>query len=83
MEAIDWFSSEVLGAVQRAGEEALPFPKDGSSKKGKKATPGFHIQVKPFKEDAYFWHAIWKSTGKPLNNQLHSIMKRTRIIYHR
>ena len=83
MEAIDWFSTEVLGAVQRAGEAALPFPKAGCSKKGMKATPGFEVKVKPFKEDAYFWHAIWKSAGRPLNNQLHTIMKRTRNIYHR
>ena len=56
LEAIDWLSAEVLKAVQRAGEETLPFPKAGSSKIGKKSTPGFKVQVKPFKEDAYFWH---------------------------
>ena len=54
LEAIDWLSTEVLEAVQRAGEESLPFPKDESSKKGMKATPGLNVQVKPFKDDAYF-----------------------------
>ena len=83
LEAIDWLSAEVLEAVQRAGEETLPFPKAGSSKIGKKSTPGFKVQVKPFKEDAYFWHSIWKSAGRPLNTQLHTIMKRTRNIYRR
>ena len=83
IEAIDWFSSEVLEAVQRAGEETLPFPKAGSSKQGMKATPGFTVQVKPFKEEAFFWHAVWKSAGKPLNTQLHTIMKTTRNKYHR
>ena len=29
-----------------------------------------------------FWHSIWKSAGKPMNNQVHSIMKRTRNKYH-
>ena len=29
-----------------------------------------------------FWHSIWISAGKPLNNTLHSIMKKTRNRYH-
>ena len=43
---------------------------------------GWNDLVKPFKEDAMFWHSIWISAGKPLNNTLHHIMKRTRNIYH-
>ena len=39
-------------------------------------------EIKPFREDAMFWSAIWKSAGKPLNTHLHSVMKRTRNIYH-
>ena len=38
--------------------------------------------MKPYKEDAYFWHSIWKSAGRPINTQLHNIMKRTRNRYH-
>ena len=81
-DAIDWFAAEIMEAVQRAGEETLPFPKAGKQRKGKKPTPGFDVKVKPFKEDAYFWHSIWKSSGRPMNNQLHNIMKRTRNRYH-
>ena len=29
-----------------------------------------------------FWAAVWKSAGKPLNNGLHSIMKKGRNLYH-
>ena len=29
-----------------------------------------------------FWHSIWISADKPLNNTLHSIMKKTRNRYH-
>ena len=50
--------------------------------KDKKPTPGFNNQVKPFKETAYFWSAVWKSAGRPLNTQLHNIMKRSRNRYH-
>ena len=80
IEAIDWFTTETLEAVQRAGEKTLPFPKAG--KAGKKCTPGFDERVKPHKETAYFWHNVWKSAGRPMNNQVHQIMKRTRNRYH-
>ena len=80
LEAIDWFTAETLEAVQRAGERTLPFPRAG--KAGMKGTPGFNERVRPFKETAYFWHSVWKSAGKPLNTQLHLIMKRTRNKYH-
>ena len=44
--------------------------------------PGWKDLVKSYKEEALFWHAIWSSAGKPINNTLHNIMKRTRNIYH-
>ena len=83
IEAVDWFSSEVLEAVQLAGEQTLPCPKTGSSETHKnRLTPGFSENVKPFKEKAYFWHQIWKSAGSPINTKLHRIMKRSRNVYH-
>ena len=50
--------------------------------KKSKIIPGWNDLVKPYKEEAIFWHAIWSSAGKPINNTLHNIMKRTRNIYH-
>ena len=38
--------------------------------------------VEPFKKDAHFWHSVWHSAGRPMNTELHRIMKRTRNIYH-
>ena len=29
-----------------------------------------------------FWAAIWESAGKPLNNGLHNIMKKSKNVYH-
>jgi hypothetical protein len=34
------------------------------------------------RDNAYFWHQIWDSCGRPINTQVHNIMKRTRNIYH-
>ena len=47
-----------------------------------KVMPGWNDIVQPFYDDAAFWNAVWKSAGKPLNNPLHTIMKRTRNLYH-
>ena len=80
LEAIDWFSAETMEAIQRAGEITLPLPKVGNT--GKKPSPGFSERVRPFKETSYFWHSVWKSAGRLLNNQLHQIMKKTRNRYH-
>ena len=38
--------------------------------------------MEPFRQNCLFWDAIWKSCGKPINNEVHKIMKRTRNIYH-
>ena len=38
--------------------------------------------MKPYKEDAYFWHSIWKLAGRAIDTQRHNIMKRTRNQYH-
>ena len=39
-------------------------------------------EIQPYKEKALFWHAIWQSAGRPINTELHRIMKRTRNVYH-
>ena len=81
IEAVIWFSSELLDAVQRAGKETLPCPRAGSSDT-RKPTPGFKEHVKPFKDKAYLWNHVWKSAGCPLNTELHKLMKKTRNVYH-
>ena len=38
--------------------------------------------MKSFREEAMFWHSLWISAGKPINNTLHNVMKKTRNVYH-
>ena len=38
--------------------------------------------MKPFRDLAYFWNGIRKSAGKPINTELHRIMKRSKNKYH-
>ena len=47
-----------------------------------KVVPGWTDVVKPFKDEALFWNAVWTSAGKPINNSLHKIMKKSRNVYH-
>ena len=77
---IDEYAMEILKIVDD-NIKAIVRKKTNKTTKIK-IVPGWNDEVKPFQEDAMFWHAIWESAGKPLNNQLHHIMKRTRNIYH-
>ena len=64
---LDQYTIEVLETLQAVAEECLPTI-SSSFKPGKAATPG--------------WHQLWISAGRPINTQLHLIMKRTRNTYH-
>ena len=34
-------------------------------------------EIVPFRDKALFWHSVWQSAGRPLNTELHKIMKKT------
>ena len=70
-----------LEAVDKAAKDTLPTPKVSTQKKGK-VVPGWKMEVKPFRDKASFWFRVWKSARRPLNCELHNIMKRTTNIYH-
>ena len=42
----------------------------------------WNAEIQPFKDKAMFWLAIWVSAGRPMNTQLHHLMKKTRNVYH-
>ena len=78
---VDNLMEKVLGTVQEVAEHTLPFPKQGPNKKVK-VLPGWNDTVKPLRDNAFFWHKVWQSAGRPLNTDLHRLMKKTRNIYH-
>ena len=81
----DEFMMKIMDCVEKSAAEALPVPepkRNSPSKSKPKPVPGWSEMVKPFRDNAYFWHQVWVSAGKPLNTQLHNIMKRTRNCYH-
>ena len=81
---LDKFTLDLLETVQYVAEMSLPTPSTGSvpTKEGKKETPGWNELVKPYRDQAYFWHQVWQSCGRPLNTEVHNIMKRSRNKYH-
>ena len=44
--------------------------------------PGWKETVKPLRDNAFFWHQVWQSPGRPLQTGLHQIMKKTRNVFH-
>ena len=47
-----------------------------------KSIPGWRENVEPYREDAIFWHSVWKSAGSPSSGVLRNIMAKTRNQYH-
>ena len=46
------------------------------------SVPGWQEHVKPFREDSVFWHAVWRSAGRPIQGDLFENMKKSRNSYH-
>ena len=68
----------VLDSISTAVKENIPL----SSNTGSKIIPGWSEYVKPYREDAIFWHAVWVSAGRPVDTELHKVMRNTRNKYH-
>ena len=83
LKAIDDYLDKIVTVIENVCHIALP--KINCKVKGKskeKVLAGWNDEVKPFQESAQFWFAIWVSAGRPLNCELHSLMKSTRNRYH-
>ena len=79
--SIDNYVEEVLHTINDTAYDCLPVPSSNKSTK-KKTVAGWNTEVKPFREMSKFWGAVWNSAGRPLNNDLHQIMKKSRNLYH-
>ena len=70
--------SNIINICLKAGDES--FPKVASPKR---RIPRWNSDVKPLRDDALFWHHVWKDAGKPSAGALAGIMRNTRAKYHR
>ena len=44
--------------------------------------PGWNDEVEPFRQEALFWHSIWKSCAKPNTGDIYWKMAQSRNQYH-
>ena len=72
----------ILESIDKLSMTHLTPKKRNHAKKKKDPIASWETDIEPFKRDAQFWHSIWISAGRPLNTELHKVMKRTRNIYH-
>ena len=80
-EDADKLIGHLLEAVEDSAKDALPIKKTGPAIR-KNVTPGWKKEVKPFRDKAFFWSQVWTFAGKPIGTVLHTLMKRSRNIYH-
>ena len=79
---IDTFALEIMSSLENAANESLPMNNSSSSNIPAKNIAGWNDEIKPYKEKANFWYQVWISAGRPMNNELHKVMRHTRNIYH-
>jgi len=64
-----------------AGEQTIPCT--GNSSHNSRVIPGWSERVAPLREKSLFWHNVWREADKPHSGVVASIMRETRMKYHR
>ena len=78
-----------MSGVIETSHEEIPMTKGGKVKNLDPKTkcpienviPGWSETVLPLKQDAAFWHFMWREAGRPNKGQLRDIMVKTRNQY--
>ena len=75
---IDAYCKSLLDVIDMTTSSTIP----PVSRPTEKKLPGWLDAVKPYQDEARFYHAIWVSYGEPRDCPLHDSMKHTRNAYH-
>ena len=81
-DALDAYHNGIVGACLHAAQSAIPMSMTGTNGRRKAHIPGWNDYIRPLKEDALFWHFIWKENGRPQAGIIADIRRRTRSRYH-
>ena len=65
-----------------AGRQCIPHS-SANPRNTRQPVPYWSTHVKPLKDDALFWHAIWKSCDSPATGAVAQIRRSTRARYHK
>jgi hypothetical protein len=77
---IENFHDKIIDACLEASFTCIPVSKHANEQS--KPIPGWHDYVERYKEQAIFWHNIWKDSNSPRSGILADIRKKTRAKYH-
>ena len=77
----DDYLKDILDAMEESCE-CLPAIGNNAKKKKNSNIIGWNQFVRSARDTAYFWNSVWVSANKPLNTELHTIMKKTKNAYH-
>ena len=75
------YCENILEAIDVCADETLPATKPPGKNNHKHTRRGWNEHVKPFKEEALHWKALWVSAGKPNNHPLFTNIKSSKAQY--
>ena len=80
----DSFVLDTLSAVIQSSHATIPMVggRPGSVRPDSGTMPGWREEVEPARKDSVFWHAVWRSAGRPPQGELYNVMRSTRARYH-
>ena len=73
---------EKIDTIKSTADDCLPCTKKKVGNVKKTLIAFWRDEMQPYKDKSMFWHSVWISVGKPINTELHRIMKNTRNAYH-
>lgn len=76
------YYKSLVDACLTAGRHCIPHS-NANQVNARKPVPYWTTHVKPLKDKALFWHAIWKSCDSPTIGVVAQIRRSTRAKYHR
>ena len=77
--AINNLCSDIIEICLNSGEQCFPMtapPKQNQ-------VPKWNSDIKFLREDALFWHSVWRDVGRPPTGALAMVMRHTRAKYHK
>jgi hypothetical protein len=74
------YYNNIAKACKDACSMTIPHLKSNSNTHN--GIPGWNKHVKKYRDEAIFWHSLWKSADSPRSGVLADIRKKTRARYH-
>jgi hypothetical protein len=78
---IDYVHDALVKACVNADLECLPVQCQPAEPQNR-VIPGWNDHVREAREQAIFWHSLWKNAGSPCNGVVADIRRTTRARYH-